>query len=53
MSGVKGYDSLQALTMEVERLVELTYPGENHPWIDNFKAEAFVNGIRDPELNLR
>ena len=38
--------------MEVERLVQITYPGENHLLIDNFKIEAFVNGIRDPDIKL-
>ena len=41
----KPNESLQAAEMEVERLVQLTYPGENHPLIDNIKIEAFVRGI--------
>ena len=45
-------ESLQALEMEVERLVQLTYSRENHPLIDNFKTEVFVNGIRDPGIKL-
>ena len=35
--------------MEVERLVQ---PWENHPLIDNIKTEAFVSGIRDPDIEL-
>ena len=38
--------------MEVERLVQLTYPGENHSLIDNIKTEAFVNGIRGSDIKL-
>ena len=34
----KAIESLQAFAMEVERLVQLTYQGENHPLIDNFKT---------------
>ena len=37
---------------EVERLVQLTYPGENHSLLANFKTETFVNGIRDPDIKL-
>ena len=48
----KADESLQAFAMEVERLVQLTYPSENHPLMDNIKTEAFVNGIRDPEIKL-
>ena len=48
----KANESLQAFAMEVERLVQLTYPGENHPLIDNIKTEAFVNDIRDPDIKL-
>ena len=48
----KTNESLQAFTMVVERLVQLTYPGENYPLIDNFKTKAFVNGIRDPDVKL-
>ena len=32
----KALESLQAFAMEVERLVQFTYPGENHPVRDNF-----------------
>lgn len=46
----KANESLQDFAMEIERLVQLTYPGENHPFLDQFKIEAFVNGIRDPEV---
>ena len=46
----KANESLQAFAMEVERLVQLTYPGENHPLIDNIKTESFVNGIRDSDI---
>ena len=28
------------------RLVQLTYKGENHPLIDNYKTEVFVYSIR-------
>ena len=45
-------EPLQASAMEVERLMWLTYPGENHPLIDNTKTEAFVSGIRDPDIKL-
>ena len=38
--------------MEVERLVQLTYPGKNHPLIDNIKTETFVGGIDDPDIKL-
>ena len=48
----KANESLQAFTMEGERLVHLSYLGENHPLVDNFKAELFVNGIRDPDIKL-
>ena len=33
-------------------MVELTYPGENHPLIDNIKTVGFVNSIRDPDVKL-
>ena len=33
-------------------LVQLTYPIENYPLIDNIKTEAFVKGIRDPGIKL-
>ena len=45
-------ESLQTFAMEGERLVQLTYPGENHPLVVNFKIEAFVNGICDPDIKL-
>ena len=32
--------------------MQFIYPGENHPLIEHFKAEAFVNGIRDPDIKL-
>ena len=48
----KANELLQAFAMEVERLVQLTYPGENHPLIDNIKTEVFVSGIRDPDIKL-
>ena len=48
----KANESLLGLAMEDERLVHLTYPGENHPLIDNIKTEAFVSGIRDPDIKL-
>ena len=32
--------------------MQLTYPGENHPLIDNFKTETFVNGICSPDIKL-
>ena len=35
----KANESLQAFAMEVERLVQLTYTGGNHPLIDNFKTD--------------
>ena len=38
--------------MEVERLVQLAYPRENHPLIDNHKVEVFVYDIRGPEIKL-
>ena len=38
--------------MEVERLVQLINPGENYPLIDNIKIDAFVNGIRDRNIEL-
>ena len=50
--GQKANEPLQAFAMKVERLVQLTYPGENHPLIDNMKTEAFVGGIRDPDIKL-
>ena len=43
-------DSLQSFAMEVERLVQLTYPGESQPLIYNFKTEAFVNGTQKTSL---
>ena len=45
-------EPLKAIAMEVERIVQRTYVRENHPLIDNFKTEAFVNGIRDPDIKL-
>ena len=45
-------ESLQAFTMEVERLVQFTYPGGNHPIVDNFKTRALVNDIRDTDIRL-
>ena len=44
----KANDPLQAFALEVDRLVQLTYPGENHPLIDNIKIGAFV----DSEIKL-
>ena len=38
--------------MEVEKLVQLAYRGENHLFIDNFKTETFVNGICHPVIQL-
>ena len=35
-------ESLQAFAIEVERLVQLTYPEENHPLMDNFSAFAEI-----------
>ena len=48
----KSKESLQAFEMEIERLVQLTYPWENHPLIDNIKTVGFINGIRDPDIKL-
>ena len=48
----KTKESLKGYAVEVERLVELTYPGENHSLVDNIKIEAFVNGIRDLDIKL-
>ena len=45
-------ESLQALAMEVEILVHLTYPGRNHPLVDNFKTKAFIKSISDPNIRL-
>ena len=45
-------ESLLAFAMEGERLVQLTYLGEKHPLVDNFKTETFVNGIRDTDIKL-
>ena len=38
--------------MEVERLVQLAYPGEYYPLIVNFKTEVLVNGVHDPDIKL-
>ena len=38
----KANESLQAFAMEVERLVQFTYLGENHQLIDNYKTEVFI-----------
>ncbi|XP_037820440.1 uncharacterized protein LOC119609656 [Lucilia sericata] len=46
----KANETLQDFALEIERLIQLTYPGEHHPFLDIFKIEAFVNGIRDPEI---
>ncbi|XP_058976719.1 uncharacterized protein LOC131801788 [Musca domestica] len=43
-------ETLQDFAAEVERLVLMTYPGEDHPLLDRMKIETFVNGIRDPEI---
>ena len=48
----KANESLQAFVVEVERLVQLIYPLKNHPLIGNFKTEAFVNGIHNPDIKL-
>ena len=45
-------ESLQAFAIKVEKLVQLIYPGENHPLIDNIKTEAFVSCTRDPDIKL-
>ncbi|XP_065356144.1 uncharacterized protein LOC135950535, partial [Calliphora vicina] len=46
----KPNETLQDFALEIERLLQLTYPGENNPFLDHIKIEAFVNGIRDPEI---
>ncbi|KNC25724.1 hypothetical protein FF38_01476 [Lucilia cuprina] len=46
----KANETLQDFALEIERLLQLAYPGEHHPFLDIFKIEAFVNGIRDPKL---
>ena len=48
----KPNESFQAFGMEVDGLVQLTYPGGNHSLVDNFKTKAFVNGIREPDYKL-
>ena len=50
--GQRANESFQVIAMEVARLVQLTYPWENHPLIDNFKTEKFVNSILDPVIKL-
>ncbi|XP_037813635.1 uncharacterized protein LOC119604837 [Lucilia sericata] len=45
-----GASSAEDFALEIELLIQLTYPGEHHPFLDIFKIEAFVNGIRDPEI---
>ena len=40
------YNDIMVFAIEVEGLVQLTNKGENHPSIDNFKAEAFVNCLK-------
>ncbi|GBP06662.1 hypothetical protein EVAR_71787_1 [Eumeta japonica] len=45
-------ETLQDYALEIKRLMKLAYPGENHPFVDNFKTEAFANGIRDPDIKL-
>ncbi|XP_065356251.1 uncharacterized protein LOC135950648 [Calliphora vicina] len=46
----KPNETLQDFALEIERLLQLTYPGNNNPFLDHIKIEAFVNGIRDPEI---
>ena len=46
----KDNEPLQAFAMEVERLVPLAYQREKQPLLDNNKTEAFVIGIRDPDI---
>ncbi|KNC24232.1 hypothetical protein FF38_03285 [Lucilia cuprina] len=43
-------ETLQDFALEIERLLQLAYPGEHHPFLDIFKTDAFVNAIRDPEI---
>ena len=45
-------ESVQAFVMLADRLVQLTYLGENHQLLGNFKNNKFVNGIRDRGINL-
>ena len=48
----KANESLHVFAMEVKKLVQLTFQGENHPLIDNFMTETLVNGICDSEIKL-
>ena len=52
MSDAKADESLQAFAMKIKRLVQLAYPGKNHPLIDFYKTEVFIYGIRDPDIKL-
>ncbi|GBP03215.1 hypothetical protein EVAR_73171_1 [Eumeta japonica] len=45
-------ETLQDYVLEIEWLVQLAYPGENHLFMDNFKTETFINGIRDPDIKF-
>ena len=48
----KAYESFQDFAMEVNGLVQPTYPIWNRPLVDNFKAKAFVNIIPDLDIKL-
>ena len=48
----KANESIQALAIDVERLIQLSYPGENHLLTDGNKTEVFVYCIRDPDIKL-
>ena len=46
VTSTNGRQTRQRFAMEVERLVQLTHPGENHPLIDNIKTEALRSDIK-------
>ena len=43
-------ESLEDFALQIERLVQLAYPGESHPLLEQIKIGAFRSGIRDPDI---
>ena len=48
----KTCESLEDFALQIERLVQLAYPGESHPLLEQIKLRAFVSGIRDPDIRF-
>ena len=43
-------ETLQDFAFEIERLVQQSYPDENHPYLYKKKIDGFVYSIRDPDI---